>query len=242
MHSPCSSLNFSFLSLLQEVLLKFVKHLASLQNQQQHHSNSSDKCATQKNNEIIGRLINNSQQTADKESVTTIDAQTLSLSDETAESSTCASIAPPSLASATAQTPIIINKHDFYDKVTATTKNTSNNSIQYKDSANQNNNYYYQKVYQDGTDRTGYFTHNALFIDSNKGKTNYIGNGNTNSQVKIKTERQQQQQQQTDNNMGSNVSRHTVKGLSGRRTQSSGWFILVFSLFCNLLLSFLRCN
>lgn len=225
----------------QEVLLKFVKHLASLQNQQQQQqqSNTSDKCTAQKNNEIIERLINNSQQTIDKEKATTIDAQTLSLSGDEVDSTTNTSIETPLLTSnvtpTTAQTPIIINKHDFYDKVTATTKN---NNIYHKNTVNQtnnninnnnnNNNYYYQKVYQDGTDRTGYFT-NALFISSNKGKTNYIGNGNANksNQVKTNIERQQQQQhhqqqQQTDNNMGSNVSRHSGKGLSGRRTQSSG--------------------
>ncbi|XP_055324528.1 uncharacterized protein LOC129579051 isoform X4 [Sitodiplosis mosellana] len=115
-------------------------------------------------------------------------------------------------------TPIINNDNNFYDNVTAT-KNTNKNS---------HLNYRYQKVYQDGTDKTGYFT-NTFFINTIKENEQCSGNysnnnsnsSNKNIELKEKLKYKQNQQRHV-NNMGSNVSRNTAKGLSGRRAQSSG--------------------
>lgn len=103
-------------------------------------------------------------------------------------------------------TPLAISNDDIYDNVIIN-KNT-----------NQPNYFNYQKVYQDGTDKTGYYT-NAFFINTIKGK--HSCSNSSNNEVKTNETKYQQKQQQTDN-MGSNVSRHTAKGLSVRRTQSSG--------------------
>lgn len=103
-------------------------------------------------------------------------------------------------------TPIINSDNDFYDNVTASKNTNKNNHLNYR----------YQKVYQDGTDKTGYFT-NTFFINTIKENEH----DSTNNELKEKLKYKQNQQRYV-NNMGSNVSRNTAKGLSGRRTQSSG--------------------
>ncbi|XP_031631093.1 putative uncharacterized protein DDB_G0282133 isoform X2 [Contarinia nasturtii] len=110
-------------------------------------------------------------------------------------------------------TPIINSDNNFYDNVT-TTKNTNKNN---------HLNYRYQKVYQDGTDKTGYFT-NTFFINTikeNEQCSNKNNNHTNTNELKEKLKYKQNQQRHV-NNMGSNVSRNTAKGLSGRRAQSSG--------------------
>lgn len=111
-------------------------------------------------------------------------------------------------------TPIINSDNNFYDNVTTTKNTNKNNQLNYR----------YQKVYQDGTDKTGYFT-NTFFINTIKENEQYCGknnNINTNTiELKEKLKYKQNQQRHV-NNMGSNVSRNTAKGLSGRRAQSSG--------------------
>lgn len=109
-------------------------------------------------------------------------------------------------------TPIINNDNNFYDNVTSTKNTNKNNHLNYR----------YQKVYEDGTDKTGYFT-NTFFINTikeNECSDNY-SNKNNNNELKEKLKYKQNQQRHV-NNMGSNVSRNTAKGLSGRRAQSSG--------------------
>lgn len=102
---------------------------------------------------------------------------------------------------------------------------------------NQNSNhlnYRYQKVYQDGTDKTGYNT-NTFFVNNIKENEHqhqqhqqrHSTSANCidlNKSHNNDCTENQQQQQRPDYNMGSNVSRSTAKGLSGRRTQSSGLF------------------
>lgn len=108
-------------------------------------------------------------------------------------------------------TPIINNDNNFYDNVTATKNTNKSNHLNYR----------YQKVYQDGTDKTGYFT-NTFFINTIKENEQCSGNNsNKNNELKEKLKYKQNQQRHV-NNMGSNVSRNTAKGLSGRRAQSSG--------------------
>lgn len=105
-------------------------------------------------------------------------------------------------------TPIINNDNDFYDNVTTSKSTNKNNHLNYR----------YQKVYQDGTDKTGYFT-NTFFINTNKEKEH---DNTSSNELKEKLKYYKQNQQRHVNNMGSNVSRNTAKGLSGRRAQSSG--------------------
>lgn len=107
-------------------------------------------------------------------------------------------------------TPIQNGDNDVYDNVTASKNTNKNNHLNYR----------YQKVYQDGTDKTGYFT-NTFFINTIENEHGI--NGNTSNELKEKLKYKQNQQRHV-NNMGSNVSRNTAKGLSGRRTQSSGWY------------------
>lgn len=111
-------------------------------------------------------------------------------------------------------TPIVNDSdNNFYDNVTASKNVNKNNHLNYR----------YQKVYQDGTDKTGYFT-NTFFVNTIENEHS-ISNG-TSNELKEKLKYKQNQQRHV-NNMGSNVSRNTAKGLSaGRRTQSSG---LLFS-------------
>lgn len=102
------------------------------------------------------------------------------------------------------------NDDNFVDDVTVNTTSTFTNK-------NNHLNYRYQKVYQDGTDKTGYYT-NTFFANNIKGNeprnNNYIELNQNHNCIG--------NQERFDCNMGSNVSRNTAKGLSGRRTQSSG--------------------
>lgn len=102
---------------------------------------------------------------------------------------------PPNPAS------IINNDNDVNGAVTALNHNKNNNHLNYR----------YQKVYQDGTDKIGYIS-NAYFANQIKDKEPVLK-----EQFIYK-----QNQHWHNNTMGSNVSRNTAKGLSGRRTQSSG--------------------
>lgn len=110
----------------------------------------------------------------------------------------------------TIRPPITSKENDFSENVTPnqyTSKNKNNHL-----------NYRYQKVYQDGTDKTGYNTN--TFFDNNIDEIehNSTSDGNElNNHLEYK-----QNQQRLVCNMGSNVSRNTAKGLSSRRTQSSG--------------------
>lgn len=109
---------------------------------------------------------------------------------------------------------------------------------------NQNSNhlnYGYQKVYQDGTDKTGYYT-NTFFANNIKGneqepqhQQQFRSLTATNIDLNKQHIDTTENQQRLDSNMGSNVSRNTAKGLSGRRTQSSGLiieFVFVFVFRC----------
>lgn len=120
----------------------------------------------------------------------------------------------PSATTLTA-TPIVNDSdNNFYDNVTASKNANKSNHLNYR----------YQKVYQDGTDKTGYFT-NTFFVNTIENEHS-ISSGTTN-ELKEKLKYKQNQQRHV-NNMGSNVSRNTAKGLSaGRRTQSSG--LLIFN-------------
>lgn len=104
-------------------------------------------------------------------------------------------------------TPAINTDNNWHDNV-ITNENT--NKINHL-------NYRYQKVYQDGTDKTGYNT-NTLFGKNIKEKERHHTSFDLNKNFDF----QSVNQQRRDCNMGSNVSRNTAKGLSGRRTQSSG--------------------
>lgn len=107
-------------------------------------------------------------------------------------------------------TPTLNNDNDFCDNVTPTPHNNNRKHLNYR----------YQKVYQDGTHKTGYYT-NTFFVDNIKEKARInIGDKLSNSIDYTHI------QHRLDCNMGSNVSRNTAKGLSGRRTQSSGEFII----------------
>lgn len=108
-------------------------------------------------------------------------------------------------------TTSLTGDNNVYDNVTASKNTNKNNHLNYR----------YQKVYQDGTDKTGYFT-NTFFINTNENEHS-ISNTTTSNELKEKLKYKQNQQRHV-NNMGSNVSRNTAKGLSGRRTQSSGLY------------------
>lgn len=106
--------------------------------------------------------------------------------------------------------------------ITSTIKTDNNwdDNIIANDNINKNNqlNYRYQKVYQDGTDKTGFYT-NTLFRNNIKDKERHHTSIQLNENNHF-----QSNQHPFECNMGSNVSRNTAKGLSGRRTQSSGEF------------------
>lgn len=104
-------------------------------------------------------------------------------------------------------TPTINNDNDLDDNVIVTPYTNRNNHLNYR----------YQKVYQDGTDKTGYHT-NTFFVNNIK------ENERNNTSIELNKDFDcTSNQPRLDLNMGSNVSRNTAKGLSGRRTQSSGW-------------------
>lgn len=102
------------------------------------------------------------------------------------------------------------DNNDFDENVTANqlTNKNKNNHLNYR----------YQKVYQDGTDKTGYNTN--TFFDNNIEEIEHNSTSDTNELNKHLEYKQNQQRLVC--NMGSNVSRNTAKGLSNRRTQSSG--------------------
>lgn len=106
-------------------------------------------------------------------------------------------------------TPVINTDNDWDDNVVKKENTNKNNHLNYR----------YQKVYQDGTDKTGYNT-NTLFHKNIKEKERHHTSFDLNKHFDF----QSVNQQRVDCNMGSNVSRNTAKGLSGRRTQSSGWY------------------
>lgn len=183
-------------------MLKFEENLAKFQNQW-----AFDKCERDRSGDILDDFYENGRKQAYNSSQ--CDTSTTSLT----------------------VTPIINNDNNFYDNVTTTTTTATAATTK---NANKNNhlNYRYQKVYQDGTDKTGYFT-NTFFINTIKEHEQYSGNyikknnknsnNNNSNNVELKEKlKYKQNQHRHVNNMGSNVSRNTAKGLSGRRAQSSG--------------------
>lgn len=117
---------------------------------------------------------------------------------------------------------------DYGEHVTSTTALPS-----YTNQKSNHLNYCYQKVYQDGTDKTGYYT-NTFFVNNIKGNEQQQQHHNgTVTSIDLNKQHfdSTENQQRFDYNMGSNVSRNTAKGLSGRRTQSSGLFIKMFTIF-----------
>lgn len=191
------------------MLLTFAQRLASFQK-------SNDKC-DERNKAIIDDLCRGG--VSKRNEITANDsAQAVKRPDTFITHDSLATVitttTTPAGRVATVTTPSLTinndNDDDIYDSV-ITTHNTNQP------------NYYYQKVYRDGTDKTGYFT-NEFFINTIKEKQKCKRNGidnEVNTSIKYHQPQQHQHQQQTDN-MGSNVSRHSAKGLSGRRTQSSG--------------------
>lgn len=116
-------------------------------------------------------------------------------------------------------TPIITptithNDNELDDNVIANPFSNKNNHLNYR----------YQKVYQDGTDKTGYHT-NTFFVNNIK------ENDRNNTCIELNKDFDYTlKQPRLDCNMGSNVSRNTAKGLSGRRTQSSGWYLMSLNI------------
>lgn len=176
---------------LQQMLLKLVKRLASLQHQQQP-SNA---------NQIIDELVNNSgtsDQANDNNGTTN------------AISSSCDFIA----RLGTNHTGVDSNNNNHSNNSNSGGVGVTNNSSKKRFFTNNIiNNTNYQRVYQDGSDKIDSIATSLSSSYSNK-------NSNSTNEVNVTPN------QQPTNNMGSNVSRHSGKGLSGRRTQSSGLFRL----------------
>lgn len=175
---------------LQQMLLKLVKRLASLQHQQQP-SNT---------NQIIDELVNSgsSDQANDNDNGT---ANSISSSRDLVA------------RLGTNNNGVDSNNNNNNHINNGGGVSVSNNSSKKRFFTNNIiNNTNYQRVYQDGSDKIDCITTSLTSSYPNK-----IGSNHANA-LNVTPNNQ------PANNMGSNVSRHSGKGLSGRRTQSSGLF------------------
>lgn len=174
---------------LQQMLLKLVKRLASLQHQQQP-SNT---------NQIIDELVNNNSGTSDQ------------ANDNNATTNAISSSREFITRLGTTHTGVDSNNNHHSNNNNSGGGISNNSSKKRFFTNNIINNTNYQRVYQDGSDKIDSIATSLSSSYSNK-------NSNSTNEVNVTPNKQ------PTNNMGSNVSRHSGKGLSGRRTQSSGLF------------------